>query len=179
MAEGDRQHNQRVGFTRYFVPHPSFRWFNERLALGALGASTLFGLSTWCYERMLFRALGLAEAANRLELSDALRIYAHTTLVATVVSIVFSAVFVIMIATYLSHKIAGPVYRLRQHMLGVMAGEPPRELTFRAGDQLADVSETFNALMRHLGELEAAAPRRVRAEPAPARTDELELDPVS
>ena len=49
-------------------------------------------------------------------------------------------------------------------MQGVIDGAPSRELSFREDDQLADVSATFNALMRHVGELEAAAPQRIRAE---------------
>jgi hypothetical protein len=53
------------------------------------------------------------------------------------------------------------------HMMDLMAGTPPRELSFREDDQLKDLADIFNDFMRHFGILEQrAAAARARDEVA-------------
>jgi methyl-accepting chemotaxis protein len=44
----------------------------------------------------------------------------------------------------LSHRISGPLYRLKQHMLAIARGDKVERLKFRDGDFFQDLAETFN-----------------------------------
>lgn len=58
---------------------------------------------------------------------------------------------VLAIAVLTSHKIAGPVYRLRVALEAVAKGRGARPISLREGDQLGKTAEAFNAM---LGELQ-------------------------
>lgn len=147
-------HDFRIGLTRFFVPHPSFNWYIRTVGLGALATGAFFAVSGWFYHQALFDALGLSEILTQLEMSDAVGRYYRTSLVIGVVVTFASTIFVVVISSYVFHRIVGPVYRLQQHMNAIIDGAQPTELHFRASDQLQDVRETFNALMAKLEVLE-------------------------
>jgi hypothetical protein len=50
----------------------------------------------------------------------------------------------------LSHRIAGPVIRLRNHMRAVAEGKTRRPVEFREGDFFADLAESYNAQLARL-----------------------------
>ena len=164
---------RRRGLTRYIVPHPAFRWYNERMATAALAAISISGLVSWLHQRTLFQALDLDMVVQRTGLGDAWSLYTNATLMVTLAAIATATFSVILVGFYLSHRMAGPVYQLREHMLAALAGAQPKQLQVRKGDQFLDVCETFNALMCHLGQLEATPEKR--AAEAPERGDPLRL----
>lgn len=47
--------------------------------------------------------------------------------------------FVVFI--FITHKIAGPLYKLKNHLAGIREGQPITPLTFRNGDHFHDVAE--------------------------------------
>lgn len=49
---------------------------------------------------------------------------------------------------YLSHRVAGPVYRLRKHMADLAEGRTDREVTFRTNDFFPELAEAFNQHMK-------------------------------
>ena len=49
-----------------------------------------------------------------------------------------------------SHRIAGPLYRLKQAMKEVTAGDMRVRIKLRDGDQLTDMASIFNAMMERL-----------------------------
>lgn len=59
-----------------------------------------------------------------------------------------SVVFVLVI--YITHKIAGPLYKLKDHLSKIREGEAIRPLTFRNGDYFHDVAEEVSLFLDHI-----------------------------
>jgi signal transduction histidine kinase len=55
-------------------------------------------------------------------------------------------------AIFLSHRIAGPLYRLEHHLEDVASGKEPRDVKFRKGDLYQSLAEACNKLMARLRE---------------------------
>ena len=146
--------NRRLGLTRFFVPDASFRWYVRGVGLGTLGIGAFFGILSWWYNRRLLESLGVFDITGNPGVQQAIADYAVYSIVIGAIASVGTVLFVALLSLFLLHRISGPVYRLKQHMLGIMMGRPPGEVTFRKEDQLADLSSTFNEFMRHLGLLE-------------------------
>lgn len=53
---------------------------------------------------------------------------------------------VAFIGTYLSHKIAGPVYRLERYLTDMAAGKLTSHITLRKGDEFTGVADKINDL---------------------------------
>ena len=68
------------------------------------------------------------------------------------VFILLIIVFNIFIAIYLSHRVAGPLYRLKQSMQQVGAGDLSILIKFRATDELQDLKDEFNEMVNNLRE---------------------------
>ena len=99
---------------------------------------------------------------------------------------VYSApVFVILLALLpafvwdavtLSHRFAGPMYRLRGALRSLGQGEDVRPVKFRKGDFWQDVADDFNAVLERIAatEKEQTADSESESETAPASTCEEE-----
>lgn len=92
---------------------------------------------------------------------DALRMAAARQMSVVVVMLVMLPTFVLD-TLKLSNRFAGPMYRLRNALVKIPAGEPPEPLAFRSGDFWSDVAEDFNrvaqdhqSLRRRNAELES------------------------
>src|SRR5206468_4748451 len=55
-------------------------------------------------------------------------------------------------AIFLSHRIAGPLYRLERHLEGVAEGKEPTDVKFRKGDFYQHLAEACNKVMARLRE---------------------------
>jgi len=172
--------DRRTGLTRFFVPDASFGWFMRAIGLGSLGIGGFFGaLSCWYHQRLLM-SLGILEVLDEPGVREMVSQFAFYSVIITAIASVGTVLFVSMLSLFLVHRITGPIYRLKQHMLGMTMGQPPREVSFRKDDQLASLSAAFNEFARHFGLIEkrpAAAPEVLeerggeqRALHAPART---------
>jgi len=161
---------RRVGLTRFFVPDASFRWYARGVAFGTLGIGAFFGILSWWYNRRLLESLGVFDFGENPGMQQAISDHAFYSVVITGIASVGIVFFVTLLSLFLLHRISGPVYRLKQDMLGMMMGRPPREVTFRKEDQLSDLCATFNEFMRHQGLLEG------RPHPA-SGTDAAEEEP--
>jgi methyl-accepting chemotaxis protein len=159
-----RERNRRLGWTRFLVPDPAFLWYLRWVVINSLLAATFFGGLLWWYHGRLLDLLGLYDLLDGPGVRDLLVRYAELSLLVTAISVFGAAGFVIVISMFFLHRIGGPIYRLKVHMVDITAGEKPRELRFRKDDQLADLADIFNDMMRRLGHLEPA-------KAAPARTD--------
>ena len=66
---------------------------------------------------------------------------------------VAAATILVLIAVgglFLSHRVAGPVYRLQTHMEDIIAGKTRERLSFRKKDFFPELAETYNALLDKL-----------------------------
>ena len=55
--------------------------------------------------------------------------------------------FVVVISAFLSHKMAGPVYRFEQVCKAVSKGDFSQRVHLRQGDQFTELQDDFNAMM--------------------------------
>lgn len=62
----------------------------------------------------------------------------------TVLSFVAVVVVVSVVGLVLSHKIAGPMYRLRVHLEEFASTRTPRPLNFREGDFFSEIPDAYN-----------------------------------
>ena len=63
-----------------------------------------------------------------------------STVMTTTVFLVVNGVVVALIFILLTHKVAGPLYRLEQYTKMISEGKIPPKLTFRKGDELLDLA---------------------------------------
>jgi hypothetical protein len=150
MESSQRSHNERWGVSRWFVPHPSFRWYLRGVGLGALFASSFFGLASWYYNQALIDALAGHDAFTDPGVLAALSSYATLSMFVTAIGVVGATTFVVIFSIYFLHKIAGPVYRIKGHMQRLIDGAEVSELVLRKDDQLQDLCQTYNQLLHHL-----------------------------
>lgn len=55
-----------------------------------------------------------------------------------------------MLSIFLSHRIAGPLYKLRKSMEEVARGNFDLRITFRKNDHFMEMQDTFNDMIQHL-----------------------------
>ncbi|MCP4217815.1 MAG: hypothetical protein GY765_24450 [bacterium] len=72
--------------------------------------------------------------------------------IAVLVQLVFSSLLVYFISLYFSHKIAGPVYRLRIVLQQYIDGEDIKKVSFRDTDFIPGVSKMFTKFLNFMGE---------------------------
>jgi len=149
--------DRRLGWTRFFVPDPAFSWYVRGVGLAATATAFVFAALLWWYHGKLLDLLGLYDMLDQPGVQDLLLQYSKLSLLVTVIAVFGAALFVIVMSLFFLHRIAGPVYRIKLHMMDLMAGEPPRELHFRHDDQFKDLADIFNDFMRHHGLLEPRA----------------------
>lgn len=68
--------------------------------------------------------------------------------------------FILGMTLYLTHKTAGPLYKLRQHIRLILDGKAPGYLGFRKGDAHVEVAQDLNRLIEKLGKGEVKKPSR-------------------
>ena len=60
--------------------------------------------------------------------------------------------FVVVISAFLSHKMAGPVYRFEQVCKAIAKGDFSQRVHLRQGDQFVELQDDFNAMMDRVEE---------------------------
>ena len=53
-------------------------------------------------------------------------------------------VIIFIICIFISHKIAGPMYKLKKHLTAIKEGEDCGKIFFRDGDYFADIADDVN-----------------------------------
>ena len=57
---------------------------------------------------------------------------------------VITTVCIVYMSVHLSHRIAGPMYRIKIALESMKQGEKPKRITLRKGDQLQELANLFN-----------------------------------
>jgi hypothetical protein len=73
-----------------------------------------------------------------------------------VITVVFTAIFILFAGIRGSHKVAGPIYRFQQVLKRVQAGDISDQIQLRRGDMLLEFGEDFNLALANLREIVAA-----------------------
>ncbi len=63
-----------------------------------------------------------------------------------VIQLLFTGVIFILFI-FLTHKIAGPLYKLKKHLAQIREGEPITPLVFRNGDHFSDVADEVSLFL--------------------------------
>lgn len=84
----------------------------------------------------------------------------HWTLFLVILAVGLVSLFTVLVwGMVLSHRIAGPLHRLKTHALDVSQGKTEQDVAFRRKDYFLDVAEAYNKIMesyRKLGERKRA-----------------------
>lgn len=67
----------------------------------------------------------------------------------------------------ITHRVAGPAYRMTQHCRAIAAGEPVRPCKIRKDDELHELCDALNAAIAHLAPSEDASEAQVGGESEP------------
>lgn len=60
--------------------------------------------------------------------------------------------FVFIICIFLTHKIAGPMFKLTNYLRNISQGTPPSNITFRDGDNFPEVAEEVNSALDRIAD---------------------------
>jgi methyl-accepting chemotaxis protein len=93
---------------------------------------------------LLSSIVGFMERESRAPRGDELIGVPLSTLM-VVAPIIFVVVTIPIV--FISHRIAGPLHRLKQHMRRVADGDFSMKLKFRKSDEIHDVADSFNDMV--------------------------------
>lgn len=83
----------------------------------------------------------------------------------TTIYVVFAALTLAMagglvyIGIRVSHKVYGPIYRLKKSLQAIADGEPPAPVRLRKGDELQDLAQALNDTLQQLSSGESRSRR--------------------
>lgn len=99
---------------------------------------------------LLSSIIGFAEREGKLPTAAELVMMPLGSL-AIIVLVIFVVMTIIVI--FISHRIAGPLHRLKQYMQSVGKGDFSVRLRFRTYDEIHDVADSFNEMVEGLRKL--------------------------
>jgi nitrogen fixation/metabolism regulation signal transduction histidine kinase len=111
---------------------------SRRLALYFI----LYQLAVWSLFGITARITAMAESAGW-----SLSVYGY--FLTPVMTLGLGILFICDVVR-LTHRVVGPLYRFRQTVQAVTAGEEVRLVVLRKGDHLQELKDDFNAMLRAL-----------------------------
>jgi hypothetical protein len=134
-----------------FLVLPGFqiRFMVYIICFAAFGIAVLYGSNHFYFARLVTEGqeLGLAPDHIYFEFIEQQKSLLNIIFL-SVSALVFGGM--IIAGLVLSHKIAGPVYRIQRYLQTVYEeGAPRAKLKFRDGDFFPEVAELINALVEH------------------------------
>ncbi len=142
--------SQRYKRTNFLVmPGFQIRFMMYIIIFALFGIFVLYATNHLYFQRLITEGqqLGLASDHIYFEFVNQQREVLNTTFM-LVAGVVFGAL--ILVGLVLSHKIAGPIYRIQLHLQEVREkGEASRPLSFRDGDFFPEVAELVEELVSH------------------------------
>lgn len=86
--------------------------------------------------------------------SDLMVLVRHQILMRGLLVLLPAGLLVAIFSIFFSHRIAGPLYRLEKTLDKINNGESVPEIQVRRGDELVELTEKLNGLIRLAGRLE-------------------------
>lgn len=128
-------------------PPPGFRLVRQDPVRFALLAGVLLGAAAWIYNQELNRNFGLDSSHAGMLHDPSFHSLVFTV---TLFGIAFGC-YVLVVGAFFFHRVAGPIYWIKCHMLDTLDGQPVAPMTLRKNDQMHDVAEAYNALLKKFG----------------------------
>ncbi len=123
-----------------FLINPSFQ-----LKFSLIVCSIIF-LSTLVYPVIIFDFFNVFVAQNPNAIQNVVDTQRNLIIFLFVIQVIITTlVFIVFI--FLTHKIAGPMFKLKNHLASIREGNPITPLTFRNGDYFADVAEEVSLFL--------------------------------
>jgi sensor histidine kinase YesM len=159
-----------VGARRQWVIHPKFQGKVVMFGLTIAGFSLV--VTAFALKYFFWRTLNVLHEAG---LPYNHPIYAFVLEQERWIKVLYlgvallSTAFAFVMGLALSHRVAGPIYRLRKHLLEAAAGRAPSQVRFRDEDYFQELADAYNAELRSRGRV-----RRPGSEPS--RADQSRRD---
>lgn len=123
-----------------FLINPSFQLKFSLIVCSVILASTLI------YPIIIYDFFKLVSSASP-ELAEQV-VAARNELVIYLVTIQIVITVLAFIAfIFVTHKVAGPLFKLKNHLSGIREGKPITPLTFRSGDYFQDVADEVSLFL--------------------------------
>ncbi|MBM4079386.1 MAG: HAMP domain-containing protein [Planctomycetes bacterium] len=135
---------------RQFIVHTGLQWryvFWLVLTVGiiSLALGSMLGMTV-----SSTTALVLKISPNSEILEPRLIAMDRRTMTVVVTLLALNLIFVAALGIFVSHRIAGPLHKLKQHMAMIAQGDFSARIKFRKSDVLPDVADAFNAMAEAL-----------------------------
>ena len=119
----------------------------------SLFATVLVLIPFALYPVIIYNLIQFAvENCNSSALADNLSAYSGKLMFMLVAQYLTFALIVFIACIFLSHKIAGPLFKLKKYLEKIKSGHSPGHLFFRKGDNFQDIAENFNEAMDVINE---------------------------
>lgn len=123
-----------------FLINPSFQLKFSLIVCSIIIASTLI------YPIIIYDFFELVSAATP-ELPERV-VAARKELIFYLITIqVVITLITFIVFIFVTHKVAGPLYKMKNHLAGIREGNPITPLTFRAGDHFHDLAEEVSLFL--------------------------------
>lgn len=127
------------------------RAFQGKFILWMLGVIVLFGVcSAFILYLLLASDLESESFSAHVRIADTWQKLGLSIVVGNAVSAVFSGISVVMVVLYLSHKIAGPMYRFQQIFTRIGAGDLEAPTHLRENDQMKELASALDDMLVQL-----------------------------
>lgn len=136
---------------RIYLINPSFQYrIMAIMAVLALAPiSVFFAAHTYFFWKL--RQLGINSQLNPDHIYYRfLDGQSHQLLMIFIFCSIIAMIFVLVFGLLVSHRIAGPIHRLKMHLSQVSEGKEVRELSFRKGDYFTEVPALVNQALTAL-----------------------------
>jgi methyl-accepting chemotaxis protein len=152
-------HYKRRKWWNAFGVEPNFKQRQVARILGLTGVYVLISTAAlWLVYSTALQPLWIGELPLSGDLAEMARRGPglRETLVAWATLMMgLSVLFATATGLYLSHKMAGPIYRFKAELRHIQEGKPARQIVLRKGDDFHDVAEAMNSALGRLQQTEA------------------------
>jgi hypothetical protein len=74
----------------------------------------------------------------------------NTTILILTISLTSLIIIIVFMGIYLTHKVAGPIYKMEKHIEKILREKSLEPLYFREGDEFQDLALKFNDLIKNV-----------------------------
>lgn len=128
-----------------FLINPSFQ------LKFSLIVCSIIAISTIIYPIIIYDFFQLVSASMPKVTENILSAQSELIYYLVLIQIIIT-ILVFIVFIFVTHKVAGPLFKLKNHLHGIREGEPIRPLTFRDGDYFRDVAEEVTLFLETIAD---------------------------
>lgn len=128
-----------------FLINPSFQ------LKFSLIVCSIIAISTVIYPIIIYDFFQLVSASMPKVTENILSAQSELIYYLVLIQIIIT-ILVFIVFIFVTHKVAGPLFKLKNHLSAIREGGPIRPLTFRDGDYFRDVAEEVTLFLETIAE---------------------------